>query len=102
MVMSSTHRARFAIVRVLVTSSAMPGHFGPLVPFVDALRQDGADVLLVVPEAARDRAQQLGVPMVVGGSPPSGEVEHLWRLFRTAVPEQASVIANREIFGRLN
>jgi hypothetical protein len=84
-------------VRALVTSSAMAGHFGPLVPFIDALRGGGHDVLVVVPESARARAQSTGAPVLVGGSPDPGEVHQLWLRFRDAKPSEASVIANREI-----
>lgn len=89
-------------MRVLVTSSGMAGHFGPLVPWIHALRERGDDVLVVVPEAARQQAESTGVPVVVGGSPDPVEVDRLWRRFRSADPTVASVIANREIFGRLD
>lgn len=89
-------------MRVLVTSSAMAGHFGPLVPFIEALRGDGQDVLVVTPESARGRAESTGARVVVGGSPDPVELEQLWLRFRAAAPGEASVIANREIFGRLN
>lgn len=80
----------------------MAGHFGPLVPWIDALRERGDDVLVVVPEAARQPAEDTGVPVLIGGSPDPAEVSELWRRFRTADSREASVIANREIFGRLN
>lgn len=86
----------------MVTSSATAGHFGPLEPFVDALCERGDDVLLVVPEAARERAEGTGAPVLIGGSPDPAVVAGLWRRFRTADQDEASVIANREIFGRLN
>jgi UDP:flavonoid glycosyltransferase YjiC (YdhE family) len=89
-------------MRVLVTSSAMVGHFAPLVPLIEALRGGGDDVLLVAPEPVRERAESLGVPLRVGGSPDPAEADLLWRRFRSAGPQEASVIANREIFGRLN
>lgn len=89
-------------MRVLVTSSAMAGHFGPLVPLLDALRENCDDVLLVVPEAARERAEKTGVSVLIGSSPEPAEVDRLWRRFRTADPDEASRIANQEIFGRLN
>lgn len=80
----------------------MVGHFRPLVPFIDALRQRGDEVLLVVPHDARERAEDTGVPVLAGSSPDPAEVDRLWRHFATADPREASVIANREIFGRLN
>ena len=90
------------VVRVLVTSSAMAGHFAPLAPFVDAFLAARVDVEIVIPESAYALASQLGVPVRVGGSPHPAESERLWRQFRHASRAQASVIANREIFGRLN
>lgn len=90
------------LVRVLVTSSPMAGHFAPLLPFISACYERGDDVVLVVPEAARTRAEETGVSVVIGASPDPAEVDRLWREFRRGSPEKASVIANREIFGRLN
>ena len=86
----------------MVTSSAMAGHFGPLLPFIDAMRGGGHDVLVVTPEPARARAEAAGVRVLVGGSPDRAELDQLWLRFRAAEPGEASVIANREIFGRLN
>jgi hypothetical protein len=80
----------------------MAGHFGPLVPFVEAGVARGDAVLVVVPEAAAERARTTGAQVVPGGSPDPDELARLWRDFRAAPPREASVIANREVFGRLN
>ena len=80
----------------------MRGHFGPLVPFVEALRDLAHDVVLVIPRGAPELTEQLGVPVLAGGSPDSAEAERLWQDFRAADPEEASTIANREIFGGLH
>lgn len=71
-------------------------------PFIEALRGGGHDVLVVTPEPARARAEATGARVVVGGSPDPAELDQLWLRFREAEPGEASVIANREIFGRLN
>lgn len=89
-------------VKVLVTSSPMISHFAPLVPFVEALRDGGHDLLLLAPREVLERAAQLGVPTREGGAPDQSEADGLWRRLRAAEPSEASVIANREIFARLN
>ena len=80
----------------------MAGHFSPLLPFIEAMRDGGHDVLVVTPAPARARAEATGVRVLVGGSPDRAELDQLWLRFRSAEPGEASAIANREIFGRLN
>jgi hypothetical protein len=40
-------------MRVLLTTKRGAGHFGPLIPFGDALRRAGAEVLVAAPRSAR-------------------------------------------------
>lgn len=80
----------------------MAGHFLPLVPLIETFRDNGEQVLLVVPPAAVARAESLRIPVRIGGSPDPAEVARLWGRFRAAGDHEASVIANRQIFGELN
>lgn len=89
-------------MRVLVTSTAGEGHLGPLLPFVGALRARGDEVVMVVPPAAVDRARRTGAEVRVASEPPAEELAAAWTRFAAASPEEAAVIANREIFGRLS
>jgi UDP:flavonoid glycosyltransferase YjiC (YdhE family) len=89
-------------MRVLVASGPGAGHALPLLPFVTALAGRGDDVLLVVPPELEATARATGHPYRLGARPPADELDPLWSRFGAAPPAEAAVIANREIFGRLN
>jgi len=59
-------------------------------------------VLLVVPPGLRGAVQELGLPHRLGADPDEEELAPLWKRFGHAPADEASVIANREIFGRLS
>lgn len=48
------------------------------------------------------RAASTGLPYRLGADPPEDELSPLWDRFAHASTEEAAIIANREIFGRLN
>lgn len=88
-------------MRVLVASTAGAGHFGPLRPVIDALLARGDEVLVVAPPGLAATVTALHVPHVIGADPPQPELAALWQRFAQCPPDEAAVIANREIFGRL-
>ena len=88
-------------MRVLVSSTAGAGHFGPLVPFVEALARRGDEVLLVVPPGLEATAEATGLAFRIGADPPAEEAEAIRLRVPTAPPREAAVLANRELFGRL-
>jgi UDP:flavonoid glycosyltransferase YjiC (YdhE family) len=88
-------------MRVLVASTGGAGHFGPLVPFVQAFARRGDEVLVVVPPSLRESAAATGQRVHVGAEPPADEVAALWQRVPTASREEAAVLVNREVFGRL-
>ena len=89
-------------MRVLVASTQGAGHLGPLVPFLEALGRRGDDVLVVVPPALAPVVADRGWPCRIGADPPEDELEAVWRRVPTASREQAAVLVNRELFGRLD
>ncbi len=88
-------------MRVLVASTGGAGHFHPLLPFIEALARRGDQVLVVVPPAHAARAEATGCPYRTGADPPASQLAPLRDRFRAAPPEEAAILANREIFGRL-
>ena len=88
-------------MRVLVASTDGAGHYGPLVPFIQALVRRGDQVLLVVPPGLGETVARTGLPHRIGEQPDERELTPLMERFAAAAPEQAAVIANRELFGRL-
>ncbi len=86
---------------MLVASTGGAGHFNPLIGFLECFRQRGDDVLLVVPPSLRPTLESLGYPFRSGDEPPAGEVEAIRQRLPVAPPGEASILGNRELFGRL-
>lgn len=111
----STHRPRqsqcshcrtpapsVADVRVLAAVSlGGAGHLNPLMPFLEVGRRRGDDVLVVGPAALSDLVSASGLPFVAGGEPDELEVAPIRERLPSAAPAEASVLGNRELFGRL-
>jgi len=85
-------------VRVLAASTHGAGHFGPLVPFLEACLRRGDEVLVVGPPTLDPR----GYPFRVGASPPEDVLRALWDSIPKQPPGQSEVIVVGEIFAGLN
>lgn len=86
---------------MLVSSTGGAGHFGPLVPFLDALARRGDEVLLVVPPELEETVAPMGHPFRLGANPPAEDVSAIWARLPTVSRSEAAVLGNREFFGRL-
>jgi UDP:flavonoid glycosyltransferase YjiC (YdhE family) len=88
-------------MRVLFASTAGAGHFGPLVPFANAIRRAGHDVLVAAPMSAQARVERAGLPFISFADPLERDLEPLWARIRAATPERANEIVLGEAFGRV-
>lgn len=77
------------------------GHLHPLVPLLEAARRRGDDVLVVGPTGLSDLVAATGLPFVAGGEPDEAAVAPIRERLPSASPAEASVLGNRELFGRL-
>jgi len=57
-------------MRVLVTTRGSAGHFGPLIPFADALRDAGDDVLVATTASTTERLREHGFSVRAYAEPP--------------------------------
>jgi UDP:flavonoid glycosyltransferase YjiC (YdhE family) len=57
-------------MRVLVTTRGSAGHFGPLIPFADALRDAGDDVLVATAASTTERVRGQGFAVRAYAEPP--------------------------------
>lgn len=89
-------------MRVLVTSTSGAGHFGPLVPVVEAAARRADDVLFVVPSALAERVEATGHAFRIGADPPAEEMAAILERVPTASRREAAILVNREVFGRLD
>ena len=89
-------------VRVLAACSlGGAGHFRPLVPFLDQARRSGGETLVVGPPALAGMVGAAGHPFLAGGEPPEEQVRPIREQLPVVPPDVASVLGNRELFGRL-
>ena len=82
-------------MRVLIASTGGAGHFGPLLPFADALAARGDEVLFAIPPEAEGKLG--GHAYRLGAAAP----REIWDGFEALSREQKSILGNREWFGRL-
>ncbi len=76
-------------MRILVACTRGAGHFNPLVPFLDAGRRAGHDVLVVGPPDLADRVARAGYEFWAGAAPPDAELGPVWAQVPTASSEEA-------------
>ena len=94
--------AKLPGVRVLLSSTGGSGPFNPLVPVLEALERRNDEVLIVVPPGLEETVRASGYAFRIGAEPPIHELAPLWARCTTLPHAQASVIVEREIFGRLS
>jgi UDP:flavonoid glycosyltransferase YjiC (YdhE family) len=94
--------SRLAAVRVLAACSlGGAGHLNPLLPFMAAARRRGDEAVVAGPPALREMVELAGYPFRPGGEPPEADVAPIRERLPVAPPREASVLGNRDLFGRL-
>lgn len=85
-------------MRVLFASTQGAGHFGPLIPFIEACLRRGDDVLVIGPPTLDAR----GYPFRPGATPPEEKLRPLWERMPSLPPGQGDAVVVGNIFARLN
>ena len=85
-------------MRVLFASTQGTGHFGPLIPLIEACRGNGHETLVVGPPTLKAR----GYDFEAGATPPDEILGPLWGSMPTLPPAQGDVVVVGVIFARLN
>src|SRR5215207_1775440 len=85
-------------MRVLLTSTPGAGHIGPLVPFAQAIRRTGHEVLVAAPVSAQARLERAGLAYLSFADPLQRDLDPVWARVAGATPEGANEIVIREIF----
>jgi len=76
-------------------------HLQSLVPFLNEARRGGGQTLVVGPPALADLVKATGHPFLAGGEPSEAQVRPIRERLPVLPAHEASVLANRELFGRL-
>jgi len=89
-------------MRVLAACSlGGAGHLLPLLPLLAAAERRGDETLVIGPPALADLVGRAGRPFRAGGEPSEEQVSPIREQLPVVAAEQASVLANRELFARL-
>ena len=89
-------------MRVLAACSlGGAGHLNPLLPFLAAARRRGDETLVVGPPALRELVERTGYAFRPGGEPSEAQVAPIRERLPVAPPQEASILGNRDLFGRL-
>ncbi len=89
-------------MRVLAACSlGGSGHLQPLLPLLDAARRRGHETLVVGPPAMGGLIEASSHPFAAGGEPPETAVAPIREQLTVVPAHEASVLGNRDLFGRL-
>lgn len=89
-------------MRVLVATTAGAGHFGPLVPFADAVRAAGHDVVVAAPESFAAVVERAGFVHRPFADAPPEELEAVFPSLSGISNDEGNVIVVRDVFGRID
>src|SRR5438477_9352005 len=76
------------LMRVLLASTRGAGHFNPLVPFAEACRKHGHEVLIAGPLSLADAVDGAGFRFWRCADPPEDELAQVWSRLPSLPPEE--------------
>jgi UDP:flavonoid glycosyltransferase YjiC (YdhE family) len=89
-------------MRLLLCSTGLAGHFNPLKPFVEAARERGDEIFMVVPPSLANEVKELGVGHYLSDPPDPTKSRELWRRAARVPHAQAARLLDGEFFGRIS
>ena len=97
-----TDLARLACMRVLVTTTGAAGHFGPVVPFVDALLAAGDEVLVATRESSAAQVRAAGYEVWPLADGPAEQRDAIFAAARDLHIDEANARIGSEVFAGLD
>lgn len=89
-------------VRILFSSTAGAGHFGPLVPFIRSSLKNGHQAMVAAPASLEATATATGATFWAFGDPPQDEMGAVMGSLAQLPQEEADRRVVGEVFGRLD
>src|SRR3954469_21640843 len=89
-------------MRVLISTTRGAGHFGPLIPFAQAIVRAGGDVLVCVPESGVPMVEGAGFPAWPVAEPDSAARDAVFASVRQLSDDEANVRVVRDVFARMD
>jgi UDP:flavonoid glycosyltransferase YjiC (YdhE family) len=89
-------------MRVLITTTGSDGHFGPLIPFAEALRAAGDSVIVATRESSADRVRAAGYEVWPFADAPAEARAAIFAAIRELPIDEANLRAGTEVFAGLD
>ena len=89
-------------VRVLFSTTAGAGHFGPMIPVVHACQAAGHPVAVAAPASFASHVERAGLPHLPFPDVPTGQMAAVFGRLPSLPREEANRLVMTEIFGRLD
>ncbi len=89
-------------MRVLFSTTANDGHFGPLVPFARAAKEAGHDVVVAAPASYGVALDRIGLAHEPFADPPPELIGPVMASLPSMALEEADAVVVREVFGRID
>lgn len=89
-------------MRILVTTTGSAGHFGPLLPFLEAIRAAAGEVLVATRTSSVDAVAAAGYPVWPLAEAPAADRSAIFASTRGLPPLEANVRALTEVFAGLD
>jgi UDP:flavonoid glycosyltransferase YjiC (YdhE family) len=89
-------------MRVLITTTGSDGHFGPLIPFAEAIRDAGDHVLVATRGSSAERVRGAGYEVWPLADAPADERAAVFAAIRDLPEDEASARAVTEVFGGID
>jgi UDP:flavonoid glycosyltransferase YjiC (YdhE family) len=89
-------------VRTLLVTTRGAGHFGPLLPFADALALAGADLLVAVPRSGVAMVEGAGLTAWPLDEPPDEERTAIFQAAHGLPTDEGNALVLREVFGGMD
>jgi UDP:flavonoid glycosyltransferase YjiC (YdhE family) len=97
-----TARARHRTMRVMFTTTGSAGHLGPLVPFADAVRRAGGDVLVATRDSSAAQARAAGFDVWAFADAPAESRSAIMASVRELPLEDANARLVSDVFGGID
>jgi UDP:flavonoid glycosyltransferase YjiC (YdhE family) len=89
-------------MRILMTTKAGAGHFGPLIPFARAFQRAGAEVLIAAPREAAPMVRAEGLPLWAFDDPPADERDAIFASVLGNPDESTATRVVGDVFARID
>jgi UDP:flavonoid glycosyltransferase YjiC (YdhE family) len=89
-------------MRVLITTTGSDGHFGPLIPFAEAIRDAGDSVIVATRESSAERVRAAGYEVWPFADAPAEERAAVFAAIRDLPIDDANLRAGTEVFAGLD